>query len=156
MINQNNNSEQSRISYALFFFSVVAAIIGMVFLKGQTFSSMDEMCPAVDKIQYVTVEVAKDGHVVNEGVTRDAEQIRAYYELTKAVKLDGNRKSYVGKEYEGTLYTVEMGHKNGVYTYSLADDGTVFHPSGKYQLENDASALCAWLEECAATNPAME
>lgn len=144
-MNSQEDKKQARISQLILFGSIFAAIFGMMFLKGQTYDNVGQLCPAVEKITYITVYAYKDG-AETDGVTRDSQDFRDFVDLCTATTLQDDRKGYMGIDYEDVMYTVEMGYQKTNTSFSVVpEENAIYHSNGKYLLEGSGEALYAWL-----------
>lgn len=124
------------------FFAVVSVALSG---KASAPEDMSVIFPAAEEITYLSVTVTEDGEEHGR-VTREQEVIADFIKVLAQTTLADEVSRYVGKKYEGTLYTITIGSGERDYSISLASDGSVFHSNGKLTMENP-EALCQWLDE---------
>lgn len=142
MNQQKSNSGILKVILALGIFLAVVSVA--VSGKASAPENMSVMFPAAEEITYLSVTA--EGEQEGSNVTREQADIAALLQVLTDTTLVDKVGRYVGKSYEGTLYTIEIGYQNREYSLSLASDGTVFHSNGKLTMENP-EALCRWLSD---------
>ena len=124
------------------FFALASLIVSS---KISAPEDMSVIFPAAEEITYLSVTVTEDGEEHGR-VTREQEVIADFIKVLAQTTLADEVSRYVGKKYEGTLYSIAIGYGEREYSLSLASDGAVFHSNGKLTMENP-EALCQWLDE---------
>ena len=123
------------------FFAVVSVALSG---KAGAPEDMSAIFPAAEEITYLSVTA--EGEQEGSNVTREQEVIAGFTQVLAQTTLADEVSRYVGKKYEGTLYTITIGSGERDYSISLASDGSVFHSNGKLTMENP-EALCQWLAD---------
>ena len=146
----NERSVNTRMAFYVLVVAILIALASLTVLKPQAPDNVAGLCPPAEEIQYIRVTASGEGS--GSSVTRAKEEIDTFIALASSAALKDERHSYIGIDYTGTLYTVEMGHANGTYAVSIATDGSVFHANGKFLLAEEAgsAALYAFLEGLSA------
>ena len=146
-MNENKKSVNTRLAFLLLVVAILCGIASVVFVKPPLPDNLGQFCPPAEELEYVAVTAKGEGKE-GRGVTRDAEEIAAFHAMADAIKMEQRQESYIGVDYEGTLYTIEMKRADGVYNVKVDTAGTVHHANGKYFIAQgqDTAAFYAWLE----------
>ena len=143
---KEKKSINTRLAFLLLVVAILCGIASVVFVKPPLPDNLGQFCPPAEELEYVAVSAK--GERTGRGVTRDEAEIASFHAMADAIAMEERQESYIGVDYEGTLYTIEMKRADGVYEVMLDTAGTVHHANGKYFIAagQDTAAFYAWLE----------
>lgn len=146
----NEKGKNSRLAFFVLVIAIIFGIYSVVAMKPQVPDDLGEFFPPAEEISYLSVTAEGEGK--GEGVTRVQEELQALHTIAEGIAIKDEQKAYVGKDYEGTLYHLEMGYANSTYDFYIATDGSIYHANGKYEIadEADTTALFAWFDSLIA------